>query len=165
MAHFSEILKDSGLLDSTPPFLVIPDQGIGLVFLIGVKALSVRHDLKFDRTNLSVTVVNSSDLHGYLMEYSNNFPSNPRMMSDILALAGPPPNSHELALRFRAAGDRGSPLGIHHLSRLHSEREIDQARCLPDRTADEIALVSLRPLPERQGRHGRRHYPRAFLRE
>jgi hypothetical protein len=89
MAHFSEICKDSGFLDSTPPFLVIPDDGIGLVFLIGVKALNVRLDLKFDRTNLSVTVVNNSDLHRYLMRYSENFPANAHMLSDILALAGP----------------------------------------------------------------------------
>jgi hypothetical protein len=83
--HFSAVWKDSGFLASMPPFLVLPLEGIGLVYLTGVRSLNIQQDLKFDRTNLSVTAVNAADITRHLMTYSQNFPA--KLRGDILKLA------------------------------------------------------------------------------
>jgi hypothetical protein len=85
-ASFSAVWKDCGFLEATPPFLVIPSEGIGLVYLNGVRSLNMVDDLKFDRTNLTVTAVNASDISRQLMLYSQNFPL--RVRTDVLGLAG-----------------------------------------------------------------------------
>jgi len=82
--HFSAVWKDSGILASMPPFLVVPLEGIGLVYLTGVRSLNIQQDLKFDRTNLSVTAVNAADITRQLMTYSQNFPA--ALRRDILKL-------------------------------------------------------------------------------
>ncbi len=74
MVNFSAIWKDSGFLEATPPFLVIPYDGIGLAYLNGVRSLNMVDDLKFDRTNLSVTAVNANDISMYLVQYSQKLP-------------------------------------------------------------------------------------------
>jgi hypothetical protein len=74
------------LLDGSPPCLVVPYEGIGLVCLGGVRNVDVRRDLKFDRTNLDVSVVGPKDALMTLMTYSENFPQ--RVRSDILGLTG-----------------------------------------------------------------------------
>jgi hypothetical protein len=86
MVNFSSVWKDSGFLEASPPFLVIPYDGIGLVYLNGVRSLNIVDDLKFDRTNLSVTEVNANDIARYLMLYSQNFPLKVR--TDVSGLAG-----------------------------------------------------------------------------
>ncbi len=85
-ANFSAVWKDSGFLASVPPFLVVPRDGIGLVYLNGVRSLNIQQDLKFDRANLSVTPVNATDIFRHLFRYSQNFPS--KVHAEILALAG-----------------------------------------------------------------------------
>jgi hypothetical protein len=73
MASFSEVYKDSGFVKSTPPFLVVPYEGIGLVYLHGLKTLDVSRELKFKRENLSVDIV-KHDLYRKFMVYAENFP-------------------------------------------------------------------------------------------
>ncbi len=90
-ANFSAVWKDSGFLASVPPFLVVPRDGIGLVYLNGVRSLNIQQDLKFDRANLSVTPVNATDIIRHLFRYSQNFPS--KVHAEILALAGGMRNS------------------------------------------------------------------------
>jgi len=82
MASFLEVYKDSGFVKSTPPFLVVPYEGIGLVYLHGPKTLDVSRDLKFDRGNLSVDIV-KHDLQMRFMVYAENFPV--RTKEEILA--------------------------------------------------------------------------------
>ncbi len=85
-ANFSAVWKDSGFLASVPPFLVVPRDGIGLVYLNGARSLNIQQDLKFDRANLSVTPVNATDIIRHLFRYSQNFPS--KVHAEVLALAG-----------------------------------------------------------------------------
>jgi Matrixin len=84
---FSAVQPDGGdFLAGDPPFLVLPYEGIGLVFLDGVKSVDVRRDLHFDRSSLTVTPVRSSEIFANLMSYSQNFPQ--RLRDTVLALAG-----------------------------------------------------------------------------
>jgi hypothetical protein len=82
--HFAAVWKDSGILASMPPFLVVPLEGIGLVYLTGVRSLNIQQDLKFDRTSLSVTAVTAANITRHLMTYSENFPA--KLRGDILKL-------------------------------------------------------------------------------
>jgi hypothetical protein len=86
MPGYSALLKDCGFLYATPPCLVVPYEGVGLVCLGGVRNVDVRRDLKFDRVSLDVSVVGPKAALRALMTYSENFPHN--MRSEILALAG-----------------------------------------------------------------------------
>jgi hypothetical protein len=86
MPAYSAIWKDCGFLGSTPPCLVVPYEGLGLVCLGGVRNVDVRRDLKFDRTSLDVSVVSPKEALMTLMIYSENFPQSVR--SEILALTG-----------------------------------------------------------------------------
>lgn len=86
MASFTAIWKDSGLLSSMPPFLFVPWEGLGLVYLNGARSFDIRRDLRFDRRSLSVTAVSANDVSKHLLRYTHNFP--PRLFADILALAG-----------------------------------------------------------------------------
>jgi hypothetical protein len=84
--QFSPVQPDGGdFLAGDPAFLVLPYEGIGLVFLDGVKSVDVRRDLHFDRSSLTVTPVRSSAIFANLMSYSQNFPQ--RMRDTVLALA------------------------------------------------------------------------------
>jgi Matrixin len=83
-AGFSAVWQDSGFLNEMPPFLVVPLEGIGLLYLEGVRSPDVRRDFKFDGTNLTVTPVHASDLTKTLMLYADNFPQN--VLTDVLAL-------------------------------------------------------------------------------
>jgi len=88
-ASFSAVWQDSGFLSANPPslvvpLLVVPLEGIGLLYLNGVRSPDVRRDFKFDSTNLTVTPVHASDLRKTLMLYAENFPSN--VLTDVLAL-------------------------------------------------------------------------------
>jgi len=87
-ASFSAVWQDSGFLSANPPslvvpLLVVPLEGIGLLYLNGVRSPDVRRDFKFDSTNLTVTPVHASDLRKTLMLYAENFPSN--VLTDVLA--------------------------------------------------------------------------------
>ena len=82
-ASFSAVWQDSGFLSANPPSLVVPLEGIGLLYLNGVRSPDVRRDFKFDSTNLTVTPVHASDLRKTLMLYAENFPSN--VLTDVLA--------------------------------------------------------------------------------
>lgn len=84
MTGFSAIWKDSGFLKATPPFLVVPYEGVALVYLNGVRNLDVRRDLKFD-VSLTVTPVTQGNMMIKLMEYAENFPA--RLQPDIMARA------------------------------------------------------------------------------
>jgi hypothetical protein len=86
MPGYSALLKDCGFLSATPPCLVVPYEGIGLVCLGGVRNLDVRRDLKFDRSSLDVSVVSAKAAPMQLMIYSENFPQSVR--SQILVLTG-----------------------------------------------------------------------------
>jgi hypothetical protein len=86
MPAYSALLKDCGFFYTTPPCLVVPYEGIGLVCLGGVRNPDLRRDLKFDRTSLDVSVVSAKAALMKLMIYSDNFPHN--MRGEILALAG-----------------------------------------------------------------------------
>ena len=91
MTSFSAIWKDAGVLHGPPPFAVVPWDGIGLVYLNGVRSLDVRRDLKYDRASLDVEVVKPSEVTRHLMTYAQNFPS--AAFEDILALVGDIRNS------------------------------------------------------------------------
>jgi Matrixin len=84
-ANFSAVWKDCGFLAGTPPFLVIPREGIGLVYLNGVRSLDVNRNLKFDGGSLAVRPVSPSDLQRNLLRYARNFPSD--ALGDVLSLS------------------------------------------------------------------------------
>jgi Matrixin len=85
-ANFAAVWRDSGFLASVPPFLVVPYDGINLVYLNGVRSLNIQQDLKFDRGNLTVKAVNAAEITRSLMTYSQNFPST--CLREVLALNG-----------------------------------------------------------------------------
>jgi Matrixin len=83
---FSAVQPDGGdFLSGDPAFLVVPYEGIGLVFLDGVGSIDVRRDLHFDRSDLTVTPVKSREIFPNLMTYSQSFPQ--RMRDTVLGLA------------------------------------------------------------------------------
>lgn len=84
-ANYSAIWKDCGFLNSAPPCLVVPYEGLSLVCLNGVRPLDVNRDLKFDRTNLTVKVVAQAGLLNQFMIYAENFPQTVR--DEVLALS------------------------------------------------------------------------------
>lgn len=84
-ANYSAIWKDCGFLNSAPPCLVVPYEGLSLVCLNGVRPFDVNRNLKFDRTNLTVKVVTRTDLLKQLMTYADNFPQTVR--NEVMALS------------------------------------------------------------------------------
>jgi len=82
---FSAVQQDAGdFLSGDPAFLVLPYEGIGLVFLDGVGSVDVRRDLQFDRNSMTVTPIRSTEIVPILMSYSQNFPY--RMRDTVRAL-------------------------------------------------------------------------------
>jgi hypothetical protein len=86
MPNFAAVWKDSGFSASVPPFLVVPYEGINLVYLNGVRSFDLKRDLKFSEGHLTVKAVGPGEISRALMTYSENFPSTLR--SDVLALGG-----------------------------------------------------------------------------
>lgn len=84
-AHYSAIGKDGGFFNSAPPGLVVPYEGLSLVWLNGVRPFDINRDLKFDRTNLTVKGVTPADLLNRFMIYAENFPQTLR--NEVLALS------------------------------------------------------------------------------
>ena len=82
-ANYSAIWKDCGA-SATPPCLVVPYEGLGLVRLNGARPFDVNRDLKFDRTSLTVKVVTPADVLKTLMIYADNFPR--AVHDEVLAL-------------------------------------------------------------------------------
>ena len=104
MAGYSGLWKDCGFLSGSPPCLVVPYEGLGLVCLGGLRHLDIRRDLKFDRTSLDVSVVSPKDALMKLMTYSENFPHSLR--SEILGLTGSIWNLTQFGSTVLASGVR-----------------------------------------------------------
>jgi Matrixin len=85
MANFSAVWKDCGFLKGSPPFLVVPKAGIGLVYLNGAHSPDAYSHLQFNRANLSVTEVKANDLQKFLLQYAANFPS--KAFSEVQSLS------------------------------------------------------------------------------
>ncbi len=84
--NFSPVWKDCGLVSSLPPLLVVPLEGVALVYLNGVGSFSTGKGMKFDSNNLTVSALESADVLRYLTIYADNFPGSQR--AEVLALAG-----------------------------------------------------------------------------
>lgn len=111
MTSFSAIWKDAGVLRATPPFLVVPWDGIGLVYLNGVRSHDVRHHLTYDRHKLDVEVVAPSTVSRHLMTFAQNFPA--REFGAVLGLVGGVRNSMQfgsalLSIEGNAPGETTS---------------------------------------------------------
>jgi len=84
MANFAAVWRDSGFSTTVPPFLLVPYEGVSLVYLNGARSFNIQRDLKFPTENLTVKAVNPAEITRTLMTYSENFPSTLR--NDVLAL-------------------------------------------------------------------------------
>ena len=104
---FTPVWKDCGMLGEGPQLLVVPYEGIGLVYINGLRTPDPRHDLKFDSSDLTVSIVKPGEVSRALMSYSENFPA--RLRGGVQALFGGVMNSlqfgsHLVQVEGNAAG-------------------------------------------------------------